>query len=43
MARTAICESGIEKYFWAEAKNIACYIQNRVSFRKILNKTPYDL
>ena len=43
MARTMINESNIEKYFWAEAINTSCYIINRVSIRKILNKTPYEL
>ena len=43
MARTMINESNVEKYFWAEAINTSCYIVNRVSFRKILNKTPYEL
>jgi len=36
MARTMLNESNVEKYFWAEAIN-------RVSIRKILNKTPYEL
>ena len=40
MARTMLNDSGIEKYFWAEAVNTACYIINRVSIRKILSKTP---
>ncbi|KAK2428124.1 putative mitochondrial protein [Trifolium repens] len=43
MARTMIDESNVEKYFWAEAINTACYILNRVSIRKVLNKTPYEL
>src|SRR5580765_7828591 len=30
-------------HFWAEAVNTACYIQNRISVRPILNKTPYEL
>ena len=38
-----INESNVEKYFWAEAINTSCYIINRVSIRKILNKTPYEL
>jgi len=38
-----INESNVEKYFWAEAINTSCYILNRVSIRKILNKTPYEL
>jgi len=43
MARTMINESNVEKYFWAEAINTSCYIINRVSIRKILKKTPYEL
>ncbi len=43
MARTLLHESNVEKYFWAEAINTSCYILNRVSIRKILNKTPYEL
>ncbi|CAJ2661907.1 unnamed protein product [Trifolium pratense] len=43
MARTMIDESNVEKYFWAEAVNTACYILNRMSIRKVLNKTPYEL
>ncbi|GKA89548.1 putative ribonuclease H-like domain-containing protein [Tanacetum coccineum] len=29
--------------FWAEAVNIACYVQNRVLVTKPHNKTPYEL
>ena len=43
MARTLLNGSKIEKYFWAEAVNTACYILNRATIRKILNKTPYEL
>src|SRR4051812_49220616 len=42
MARTMINETNMAKHFWAEAINIACYIQNRISIRPILNKTPYE-
>ena len=38
-----IHESNIAKHFWAEAVNTACYIQNRIYIRPILNKTPYEL
>ena len=38
-----INDSNVEKYFWAEAINTSCYILNRVSIRKILKKTPYEL
>jgi len=43
MARTMLNESNVENYFWAEAINTSCYILNRVSIRKVLNKTPYEL
>ena len=43
MVRTILSDSNIEKYFWAEAVNTSCYILNRTSIRKILNKTPYEL
>ncbi|WJX93540.1 hypothetical protein P8452_75051 [Trifolium repens] len=43
MARTMINESNVEKYFWAEAINTSCYILNRATIRKVLNKTPYEL
>jgi hypothetical protein len=38
-----ICESNVDKYFWAEALNTTCYILNRVTIRKGLNKSPYEL
>jgi hypothetical protein len=38
-----INETNIAKHFWAEAINTACYIQNKISIRPILNKTPYEL
>lgn len=31
------------KYFCAEAVNTTCYIQNKISIRPILEKTPYEL
>jgi len=43
MARTMLNESNVEDYFWAVAINTSCYILNRVSIRKVLNKTPYQL
>ena len=43
MARTFLCKKFLPKYFWAEAVNTACYIQNRILVRPILNKTPYEL
>ncbi|KAK2398040.1 putative mitochondrial protein [Trifolium repens] len=43
MARTMMHETKLAKYFWAEAVNTACYIQNRIYIRPILNKTTYEL
>ena len=43
MARTMINETNMTKHFCAEAMSTACYIQNRVSIRPILEKTPYEL
>jgi len=43
MARTMLNESNAEYYFWAEAINTSCYILNRVTIRKVLNKTSYEL
>ena len=43
MARTMINETNMAKHFWAEAVNTACYIQNRISIRPIIEKTPYEL
>ena len=43
MARTMINETNMTKHVWAEAVNTTCYIQNRVSIRPILEKTPYEL
>ena len=42
MARTMINETNMAKHFWAKAVNTTCYIQNRVSIRHILEKTPYE-
>ena len=43
MARTMINETNVAKIFWAEEINTTCYIQNRLSIRPILEKTPYAL
>ncbi|KAK2395618.1 hypothetical protein QL285_057339 [Trifolium repens] len=43
MARTMMHETKLAKYFWAEAVNTACYIQNRIYIRPMLNKTTYEL
>ena len=43
MARTMIHENNLPKHFWAEAVNTACYVQNRIYIRPILEKTAYEL
>ncbi|KAK2374786.1 hypothetical protein QL285_075724 [Trifolium repens] len=43
MARSMMHETKLAKYFWAEAVNTACYIQNRIYIRPILKKTTYEL
>ncbi|GJW80488.1 putative ribonuclease H-like domain-containing protein [Tanacetum coccineum] len=42
-ARTMLADSKLPTTFWAEAVNIACYVQNRVLVVKPHNKTPYEL
>ncbi|GJX57450.1 putative ribonuclease H-like domain-containing protein [Tanacetum coccineum] len=42
-ARTMLADSKLPTTFWAEAVNIACYVQNRVLVIKLYNKTPYEL
>jgi len=42
MARTMIHENNLSKHFWAEAVNTACYVQNRIYIRPLLNKTAYE-
>nr|GEY92834.1 putative ribonuclease H-like domain-containing protein [Tanacetum cinerariifolium] len=42
-ARTMLADSLLPIPFWAEAVNIACYVQNRVLVTKPQNKTPYEL
>ncbi|GJR83467.1 ribonuclease H-like domain-containing protein [Tanacetum coccineum] len=42
-ARTMLADSKLPTTFWAEAINIACYVQNRVLVIKPHNKTPYEL
>ncbi|GJR39701.1 ribonuclease H-like domain-containing protein [Tanacetum coccineum] len=42
-ARTMLADSKLPTTFWAEAVNIACYVQNRVLVTKPHNKTPYEL
>jgi len=43
LARTMIHENNLAKHFWAEAVNTACYVQNRIYIRPLLNKTAYEL
>ncbi|XP_075087716.1 uncharacterized protein LOC142169713 [Nicotiana tabacum] len=43
MARTMLIDSGIAKYFWAEAVNTTCYLISRCMIRSLLNKAPYEL
>ncbi|WJX39850.1 hypothetical protein P8452_27360 [Trifolium repens] len=43
MARTMMQETKLAKHFWAEAVNTACYIQNRIYIRPLLNITTYEL
>ncbi|GJU98979.1 ribonuclease H-like domain-containing protein [Tanacetum coccineum] len=40
--RTMLADSKLPTNFWAEAVNIACYVQNRVLVVKPHNKTPYE-
>ncbi|GJS66673.1 putative ribonuclease H-like domain-containing protein [Tanacetum coccineum] len=42
-ARTMLVDSLLPIPFWAEAVDIACYVQNRVLVTKPHNKTPYEL
>nr|GEV18951.1 hypothetical protein [Tanacetum cinerariifolium] len=42
-ARTMLADAKLPVTFWAEAVNIACYVQNRVIVNKSHNKTPYEL
>ncbi|GJV13161.1 retrovirus-related pol polyprotein from transposon TNT 1-94 [Tanacetum coccineum] len=42
-ARTMLANSFLPTIFWAEAVNIACYVQNRVLATKPHYKTPYEL
>lgn len=42
-ARTMLADSGLPLYFWAEAVNTACYVQNRVLINKRHTKTAYEI
>ncbi|GJX42333.1 retrovirus-related pol polyprotein from transposon TNT 1-94 [Tanacetum coccineum] len=41
VTRTMLVDSKLPTTFWAEAVNIACYVQNRVLVVKPYSKTPY--
>ena len=43
MARTMLHENNLAKHFWVEAVNTACYVQNKIYIRPLLNKTAYEL
>ena len=43
LARTMLNESGLPKYFWADAVYTASYVLNKTLIRPILKKTPYEL
>jgi len=43
MARTMIHENNLANFFWAEAVNTTCYVQNRIYIRPFLNKSAYEL
>ena len=38
-----LCDSQLPVFFWAEAINTACYVQNRVLINKLQMKTPYEI
>nr|GEV77250.1 putative ribonuclease H-like domain-containing protein [Tanacetum cinerariifolium] len=42
-AKTMLEDSLLPIRFWAEAANVACYVENRVLVTKPHNKTPYEL
>nr|GEV32560.1 hypothetical protein [Tanacetum cinerariifolium] len=42
-ARTMLADAKFPATFWAEAVNIACYVQNMVLVTRLHNKTPYEL
>ncbi|RDX98135.1 Copia protein, partial [Mucuna pruriens] len=43
MARTILCKNSLPKHLQAKVVNIACYVQNKILIRPVLNKTPYEL
>ncbi|KAD7477708.1 hypothetical protein E3N88_00844 [Mikania micrantha] len=42
-ARTMLSESKLPIFFWAEAVNTTCYVQNRALLNKRHQKTPYEI
>jgi transposase InsO family protein len=42
-ARTMLADSSLPTFFWAEAVNTACYIQNHALVNKRHMKTPYEV
>ena len=42
-ARTMLVDSKLPIFFWAEAVNTACYVQNRVLLNKFQQKTPFEI
>ncbi|KAD4586040.1 hypothetical protein E3N88_23641 [Mikania micrantha] len=42
-ARTMLSEAKLPIFFWAEAVNTACYVQNRALLNKHHHKTPYEI
>nr|GEV46109.1 hypothetical protein [Tanacetum cinerariifolium] len=42
-ARIMLADAKLLVTFWAEAVNMACFVQNRVLVNKSQNKTPYEL
>lgn len=40
MTRTMINKANVAKHFWAEVVNTICCIQNMISIRPIMGKTP---
>ncbi|XP_076902964.1 uncharacterized protein LOC143557881 [Bidens hawaiensis] len=38
-----LSDSKLPLFFWGEAINVACFIQNRVIINKLLKKTPYEV
>ena len=43
MARTMLCEHHTPRIFFDEAVNTSCYLLNRTTIRRPMNKTPFEL